>query len=310
MKLNNWQIADEKNRNNRRLLFLFFLLLLPFFIYSCKEKKKREEVAKIVNEWIGKEIRFPDNVPCYVSGKDTLSELCNANFQKEFKILLYVDSTGCSSCRLKLFEWKQLMEESDSLFQGKVGFLLYFQPKSVKEMTFLFLRDRFEYPVFIDKKRTIDSLNHFPQATQYQCFLLDNDNKVLMVGNPILNPKIWELYKEQIGGGKKTEPEILTTIQVDKTVYDFGTIRKGSANPATFKITNIGNQPLIINQVSASCGCTAVEWEKQPIKQGKTTDIKVEMKPEEKGYFNKTITVYCNIQESPMKLMVRGNANE
>jgi len=308
MKLKNWQMTGEKDRDNGSFLFLF-LLFLPFFIYSCKENKKREEAAKIVNEWMGKEIKFPGNVPCYVSGKDTLSELCAINFQKEFKILLYVDSTGCSSCRLKLFEWKQLMEEADSLYQGEVGFLLYFQPKSVKEMSYLFVRDRFDYPVFIDKNRTIDSLNHFPQAMLYQCFLLNKDNKVLMIGNPVLNPKIWELYKEQIGG-KKTEPEILTAIQVDKTVYDFGTIRKGSANPAIFTITNTGNHPLIISHVSTSCGCTNVKWEKQPVESGKTTKISVEMKPEETGYFSKTVEVYCNTSESPVRLTLTGITKE
>ena len=305
MKLKNWQITGEKDRNNRRLLF-FSLLFIAFFIYSCKDHKKREEVAKIVNEWIGKEIRFPENAPCYVSGKDTLQELCNEHFQKEYKILLYVDSTGCSSCRLKLFEWKQLMEEADSLFQGKVGFLLFFQPKSVKDMSYLFIRDRFDYPVFIDINRTINSLNHFPEAMQYQCFLLDKDNKVILVGNPVLNPKIWKLYKERIAGGTQTEPKTPTVIQVDKTVHDFGTIRQGSTNPTTFTITNTGDHPLVINRVSASCGCTNVKWEKQPVEQGKTAKISVEMTPEETGHFSKTVEVYCNTKESPVKLTLIG----
>ena len=302
-------MTGEKDRDNGRLLFLF-LLFLPFFIYSCKDHKKREEAAKIVNEWIGKEIRFPENAPCYASCKDTLQELCNEHFQKEFKILLYVDSTGCSSCRLKLYEWEQLMEEADSLFQGKVGFLLFFQPKSVKDMSYLFIRDRFDYPVFIDLNRTIDSLNHFPQAMQYQCFLLDKDNKVILVGNPVLNPKIWKLYKDRIAGGKQTDPEIPTVIQIDKTVYDFGTISKGSANPAIFTITNTGNHPLIISHVSTSCGCTNANWEKQPVEPGKTTKISVEMKPEETGHFSKTVEVYCNVNESPVRLMLTGITKE
>ena len=169
---------------------LFCILLAVFFVCSCRDSKQREEAAKIVNEWIGKEIRFPENVPCYVSGKDTLPELCGEHFRKEFKILLYVDSAGCSSCRLKLFEWKHLMEEADSLFQGKVGFLLYFQPKDVKEMGYLFVRDGFDYPVFMDAKDVINNLNRFPQAMQYQCFLLDKNNKVLMNKDSILSEQL------------------------------------------------------------------------------------------------------------------------
>jgi len=177
---------------------LFILSIVTIFVCSCKNNKPREDAAKIVNEWIGKEIKFPENVPCFILGRDTLSELCSEQFQKEYKILLYVDSAGCSDCRLRLFEWKFLIEEADSLFHGKVGFLLFFQPKNVKEMEFLFVRDKFDYPVFMDTKGAINSLNSFPQEMQYQCFLLDSNNKALMIGNPVVNPRIWELYKEQI----------------------------------------------------------------------------------------------------------------
>jgi hypothetical protein len=118
---------------------------------------------------------------------------------------LYVDSTGCSSCRLKLFQWKQLIEESDSLFQDRLSFLFFFQPKNKKEIAYLFQRDNFNYPVFIDMNNTINRLNHFPEKMEYQCFLLDKDNKVLMMGNPTLNPKIWDLYKEVITGEVSTK---------------------------------------------------------------------------------------------------------
>jgi len=295
--------------HNMTKIHLIFLCVL-FSVFSCKDNKRKEDATKIVSEWIGKEIRFPENVPCFVSGQDTLQVLCDDHFRKEFKILLYVDSAGCSSCRLKLFDWKQLMEEADSLFLGKVGFLLFFQPKEVKDVRYIFIQDKFGYPVFMDTKGTINSLNHFPQAQQYQCFLLDKYNKVLMIGNPVLNRRIWELYKEQIAGGKKIEPEPITAVKIDKRVHDFGNIRKGSSNPAVFKITNAGDHPLLISHVSASCGCTGVEWDKHPVEPGQTANIRVEMKSEEIGYFSKTVEVHCNARESPVRLMVTGTTIE
>jgi len=176
----------------------------------------------------------------------------------------------------------------------------------MKEIGYQFMQYRFDYPVFIDIKGTINDLNHFPQAAQYQCFLLDKDNKVLMIGNPVMNSKIRELYKSQILGGKQGEPEILTTVKADKTIYDYGTIRKGSTNTAVFTITNTGEHPLIISHVSTSCGCTNVSWDKQPVEPGKTASIRVEMTPEETGHFSKTIDVYCNVKESSVKLTLTG----
>jgi len=289
---------------NRGLIFLF-VLILPFLIYSCKDNKKRDEATKIVSEWMGKEIRFPENVSCYVSGKDTLSELCNEYFQKEFKILLYVDSTGCSSCRLKLFEWKQLMEEADSLFQGRVGFLLFFQPKNVKEMEYLFIRDRFDYPVFMDLNGTINRLNRFPQAMEYQCFLLDKDNKVLMIGNPVLNRRIWELYKQQIGGEKRATTPI-TTIQVNSVRQELSGMKMGETYSCVFEIENTGSNPFVILGIHSSCGCAVPTWDKQPITSGGKTEIRVEVKPESTGFFNKTIDVYGNIEQSVLKLSIIG----
>jgi Protein of unknown function (DUF1573). len=286
-------------------LLLFFLFSV-FCVYSCKDNHKKENIEKIVSEWVGKEIKFPEATPCYLYDKDTLSELCNEHFQKEFKVLLYVDSAGCSDCRLKLPEWKQLMEESDNLFHGKVGFLLFFQPKSIKDAKYLFAKNGFRYPVFMDVNDKINDLNHFPQTVQYQCFLLDENNKVLMIGNPALNMKIWELYKSQISGTEKLVSKTLTSVMLDKGSHHYGTIRQGTSNHAVFTITNTGSSPLIINHVSASCGCTAVMWEKQPIEPGAATTISVEMKPDETGYFNKTVEVYCNIDESPLRLTLVG----
>ena len=65
-------------------------------------------------------------------------------------------------------------------------------------MTYLLAQSRFDYPVFMDLNGTINRLNRFPQVMQHQCFLLDKNNRVLMIGNPAMNYRIWELYKLEI----------------------------------------------------------------------------------------------------------------
>jgi hypothetical protein len=175
------------------------VLLLALLILTCKEKNKiRIEAQQVVKEWTGKEIRFPDDFQCIMSVKDTLSSVCQSLMNAEYKILLYVDSTGCSNCRLRLVQWRNMIEEADSLFNDKLSFLFFFQPKNREEMMYLFVRDNFNYPAFIDENNKINRLNHFPEKMEYQCFLLDRNNKVLMIGNPSLNLKIWELYKQTI----------------------------------------------------------------------------------------------------------------
>jgi hypothetical protein len=185
-----------------RINKVILLSVILFVSFQCKENKKHAEASRVVKEWMGKTIQFPEDAQCNILGKDTIPGLCSGAFHKEYKILLYVDSSGCSSCRLRLFQWQQLIEEAGRLFEGSLSFLFFFQPKNKQEMDFLFQRDKFAHPVFIDMNNTINRLNHFPPQEEYQCFLLDKGNKVLIVGNPTFNSKIWELYKEQISGEK------------------------------------------------------------------------------------------------------------
>ena len=284
------------------------LLIVLLGLFSCKKDEKRTEAEKIVKEWIGKEIKFPADYECNLLGKDTT--LCTELLDARYKILLYIDSTGCTDCKLRLHDWKRLIQDADSLFTGnELSFLFFFYPKNKKELQFLFKRDQFNYPVFVDNVNQINVLNSFPDKQSYQCFLLDKDNKVVMIGNPTLNPKIWELYKEQVSGQSSNKNEKTTTVELDKTKHDFGDIKIGTKNQTVFTIKNTGIHPLGIQHIATSCGCTVVEWEKQPIKLGQTTDIKVEMNPEESGYFRKTINVYCNVEKSVIKLIISGNAN-
>ena len=289
---------------------IIFFLLAVLTVFSCKKNRKIDEITEIVKEWTGKEISFPDNVSCYVLGTDTLPYLCDEIFHRDYKILIYVDSAGCVSCRLKLAEWKQLIEEADRLFQGKVGFLFYFQPKTVREIAYLLRQEKFDYPVYIDTNGAINRLNNFPKSFEYQCFLLDGNNKTIVIGSPVTRLSIWELYKAQIAGEKKAEPQLTTTVAVDKTIHNFGTVRNGSANQTDFTITNTGAQPLVILRVSASCDCTNIIWDRQPIKPGQKTTIHVEMKPEGTGFFSKTTAIYCNTDDSPLRLTVTGTTIE
>jgi hypothetical protein len=79
-------------------------------------------------------------------------------------------------------EFKQLIVKADSLFRDKLNVVFFFQPKSENDMRYIFLEDNFGYPVFIDMNNAINKLNHFPKQSFYQCFLLDKNNKILMIG--------------------------------------------------------------------------------------------------------------------------------
>ena len=220
-------------------IVLILSLTILLLASSCQNKEKRE-AKKIVTEWVGKKIQILENIQFSVFGKDTT---CPDLLKKPYKILLYVDSIGCLSCRLKLLDWKLLMKEVDSIAPRKVGFIYIFQPKRKKELQLLLRQNLLNYPVIIDPTDIINKENHFPNELLYQCFLLDGNNKVLMVGNPVHNPQIWDLYKAQITGKSNKEKRLLTSIQTSSTDLDFGKIKVNKKSTIRIKLTNTGNNP-------------------------------------------------------------------
>jgi len=174
------------------LLLVFVSIALSFC--ACENYNRTREIKKVQRAWIGKTIRFPADIQPENSGKDTLWQIQ----ETPYKILLYIDTVGCTSCKLLLIVWNKLIEEVEADMKGQASFLFYFHPKDKKELNFIFRKDRFYHPVFIDDENEIGRLNKFPQQIEYQCFLLNKDNRVVCIGNPTLNPYIWEMYKKII----------------------------------------------------------------------------------------------------------------
>ncbi len=90
--------------------------------------------------------------------------------------------------------------------------------------------------------------------------------------------------------------------------HDFGTIKE-SKGPVkcTFEFKNIGDQPLIIIDAVASCGCTKPSFTAKPIKPGKKGKVEVSFNPTGRnGTFRKTIKVKTNCPDKVSSLTITG----
>jgi hypothetical protein len=84
-------------------------------------------------------------------------------------------------------------------------------------------------------------------------------------------------------------------LKVDNPEFKFGTLEQGKDVEHSFKLTNTGKSDLHIRKVNASCGCTAVQPEKNMIAPGETVSIRTIFKSAGKvGNQNKTVTIITN----------------
>ena len=99
-----------------------------------------------------------------------------------------------------------------------------------------------------------------------------------------------------------------TKMQLSATEHDFGTFKEEAGRQTfDFLVTNTGTDPLVIQNVVASCGCTTPEWTKQPIPAGGKGKITAIYDPKDRpGPFNKTLSVYANTKPEVVVLVIKG----
>lgn len=97
-------------------------------------------------------------------------------------------------------------------------------------------------------------------------------------------------------------------INFDKTEVDLGMMEENDPpKTVTFNLKNVGTQPLIISDISTSCGCILSEYSQKPIRKDSSISLKITVNPKNRpGYFNKTITVTSNTTPDVNLLIVKG----
>jgi hypothetical protein len=77
----------------------------------------------------------------------------------------------------------------------------------------------------------------------------------------------------------------------ENETIELGAVKQNSPATAKFIVTNISNEPLIIEQANPTCGCTISDYTKEPIAPGKTGYINATYNAANAGHFDKHLTV-------------------
>ncbi|UXP31386.1 DUF1573 domain-containing protein [Reichenbachiella agarivorans] len=97
----------------------------------------------------------------------------------------------------------------------------------------------------------------------------------------------WVFYGQMYGQAK---------IELEKETHDFGSIQEeDGAVLYEFQFTNVGDAPLLVSTVKASCGCTTPDWTKQPVLPGEKGYVRAQYNPMNRpGTFNKSLRITTN----------------
>lgn len=163
-------------------------LILTVLVSSCSNKNKwKRELLQLQSE---KVILPIEEMKLIAQGRDTtISEFKTC----EFKLVIYADSSDCASCILeKMHLWDSiLMNTSQYGEQFKIFFIFSPADSQKHDVNFILRHNKYHYPVFLDFTRRFAQCNpHLPQNPVLHSFLLDENNKVILGGNPLTNKRI------------------------------------------------------------------------------------------------------------------------
>ncbi len=132
-------------------------------------------------------------------------------------------------------------------------------------------------------------------------------------------PILIALFLVACGGSQATKtsggavfdisPEILASRP--DTLVDIGTLRSGEVVKYDARLRNTGSEPLVIKKITTSCGCTSVEYEKQPVAPGAEGSFSFRF--DSRGMYGmqmKLIEIETSTSEIPYKLRVRSEVAE
>ena len=177
---------------------------MTFLMFTgCTEQKK--QIEDNINKMLNHKVIVPYYKILMYKGPHTLYDYSMA---EPLNLVVYVDSTECSSCYLgNILKWESMLDTLRINYDF-VRTTILFAPSKIKKDSFFekLKNTKFKYPLYIDTCNIFSKTNEdIPMDKMYHTFLMDEDNNVILVGDPLKNKKIKRMFFDNIREIKNTD---------------------------------------------------------------------------------------------------------
>lgn len=127
---------------------------------------------------------------------------------RPYKMIVYINKNGCTNCKLRsllpiyLFTLKTMKSQH-------FGVVVILNTPNIEATKGILMNLRFKYTVFFDTNNSFEQLNpQLPNDELFHTFLINSENKPILIGSPTHNEKLNNLYLQEIkkGGDKTIKP--------------------------------------------------------------------------------------------------------
>lgn len=156
-----------------RCKIYIFLCLCHLSLCSCTDRNETKKIVGLMKE---QTVTFPG----------IGSELSS------YAIVHYVDSLGCTSCKLRIDDWVNIVDKVHSE-KKDVKIIFVAHPKVFPDVCKILQGRSKDFVVLNDENMDWLSKNKIPQSSVYQTFMINAYGKIMIVGNPVMNEQVKKL---------------------------------------------------------------------------------------------------------------------
>lgn len=175
-------------KNLRNKYLTISLIFMALFFFSLRVVIENSYLSFDITQWSEKKIYLP---------------ICDSSIIKsdsfsntKIKIVSFLDG-NCGVCIHDFLRWKNFVREYN--INSEVEILIYVNTYNYDGLIETLNPKEFSQFVFInDTNNIFFKINKLEDDKMYHTFLLDSNNKVLIIGSPILNENIKYLYLNTI----------------------------------------------------------------------------------------------------------------
>lgn len=196
-----WSLRCDLYRCLIRSVSLFTLngyilryCILVLVFCSCNNN---DRISNEVRDLYGRKIAFPDG---YVSLSYHDSVSVDSLLTKDVKLVSYIDNLPCTSCGVKMLHaWIEEVKEIDP----EVAYVIVVQTQEKNVLFENIDSMRLPCPLMYYDTSVFGEANKLDILARNKTFLLNKENKIVLVGEPFGNEKLTQLYKKTIASLKE-----------------------------------------------------------------------------------------------------------
>lgn len=172
--------------------------VMALYLFSCSSKSEKLEAD--VDSMMGQEISIPYKELTSLTGTDKGSASANADSLR-YVYVSYLDLSECSPCYFsKLAEWDDIQE---MFMLARIPFetviIIETNDKNTLALRRAYESNGCQREVFLDKVNAFKGQNKIlPTDNRLHTFLLNSQNQVVLIGDPVRNRRIKTLLKEYL----------------------------------------------------------------------------------------------------------------